>query len=126
MAFRMLVLLGSQLCGIIKKRLVSKMSEEAKKDTVTEFPYRVASPEFFFLLQRIDRLDEKLTARIDEVDKKLTARIDEVDKKLTARIDQVQESLRQEFRAIKPLIWATVGIVLAALAISVSVAIKIW
>ncbi len=148
MAFRMLVLLGSQLCGIIKKRLVSTMSEEAKKDTVTEFPYRVASPEFFFLLQRIDRLDEKLTARIDEVDKKLTARIDEVDKKLTARIDevdkkltaridevdkkltaridQVQESLRQEFRAIKPLIWATVGIVLAALAISVSVAIKIW
>ena len=91
------------------------MSEEAKKDNVTEFPYRVASPEFFFLLQRVDRLDEKLTARIDEVDKKLTA-----------RIDQVQESLRQEFRAIKPLIWATVGIVLAALAISVSVAIKIW
>ncbi|GAB6273287.1 MAG: hypothetical protein STSR0004_01500 [Peptococcaceae bacterium] len=130
-------MLESWLYGIIKKRLVSTMSEEAKKDTVTEFPYRVASPEFFFLLQRIDRLDEKLTvridevdkkltARIDEVDKKLTARIDEVDKKLTARIDQVQESLRQEFRAIKPLIWATVGIVLAALAISVSVAVKIW
>lgn len=133
---------------LFKKGLVSIMSEEAKKENVTEFPYRVASPEFFFLLQRIDRLDEKLTDRIDEVDKKLSAkidevdrklsarieevdrklsaRIDEVDRKLSARIDQVQESLRQEFRAIRPLIWATMGIVLAALAISVSVAIKIW
>ncbi|MGB9846437.1 MAG: hypothetical protein ACPLRH_02915 [Desulfotomaculales bacterium] len=43
------------------------MSEETKKEPVTEFPYRIASPEFFFLLQRIDRLDEKLTERIDQV-----------------------------------------------------------
>ena len=72
------------------------MSEEAKKET-GEFPYRVASPEFFFLLQRIDRLDEKLSARIDQVEGKL-----------------------------KSLIWATMGIVLASLALTISVAIKIW
>ncbi|HAG08805.1 MAG TPA: hypothetical protein DCK87_04475 [Desulfotomaculum sp.] len=90
------------------------MSEEAKKEA-TEFPYRVASPEFFFLLQRIDRLDEKLSARIDQVD----ARIDRLDEKLSVRIDQVEGKL-------KPLIWATLGIVLASLALTVSVAIKIW
>ncbi|MBC7339677.1 MAG: hypothetical protein H5U04_07465 [Firmicutes bacterium] len=61
---------------------------------------RFASEEFFFLLQRIDRLDEKLTARIDGVDEKLmaridavTARIDTVDAKLTARIDGVEARL---------------------------------
>lgn len=30
---------------------------------------RFASDEFFFLLQRIDRLDEKLTARVDFADR---------------------------------------------------------
>jgi hypothetical protein len=83
------------------------MSEEAKKETV-EFPYRVASPEFFFLLQRIDRLDEKLSARIDQVETKLSARIDQVEGKL------------------KPLFWTTIGIVLASLALTISVAVKIW
>ncbi len=90
------------------------MGEEAKKEA-TEFPYRVASPEFFFLLQRIDRLDEKLSARIDQVD----VRIDRLDEKLSARIDQVEGKL-------KPLIWATLGIVLASLALTVSVVIKVW
>jgi hypothetical protein len=90
------------------------MGEEAKKEA-TEFPYRVASPEFFFLLQRIDRLDEKLSARIDQVD----VRIDRLDEKLSARIDQVEGKL-------KPLIWATLGIVLASLALTISVVIKVW
>lgn len=61
---------------------------------------RFASDEFFFLLQRIDRLDEKMTARIDAVmaridavDGKLTARVDAVDGKLTARIDEVRRDL---------------------------------
>ena len=90
------------------------MGEEAKKEA-TEFPYRVASPEFFFLLQRIDRLDEKLSARIDQVE----GRIDRLDEKLSARIDQVEGKL-------KPLIWATLGIVLASLALTVSVVIKVW
>jgi tetrahydromethanopterin S-methyltransferase subunit G len=108
------------------------MSEEAKKETV-EFPYRVASPEFFFLLQRIDRLDEKLSARIDQVntridqvETKLSARIDQinnridqVEAKLSARIDQVEGKL-------KPLFWTTIGIVLASLALTISVAVKIW
>jgi len=93
---------------------VGIMGEEAKKEA-TEFPYRVASPEFFFLLQRIDRLDEKLSARIDQVD----VRIDRLDEKLSARIDQVEGKL-------KPLIWATLGIVLASLALTVSVVIKVW
>lgn len=54
---------------------------------------RFASDEFFFLLQRIDRLDEKLTARIDAVDARLMGRIDAVEAKLTARIDAVDAKL---------------------------------
>lgn len=61
---------------------------------------RFASDEFFFLLQRVDRLDEKVTsridavmARIDAVDAKLTARVDAVDGKLAARIDEVRRDL---------------------------------
>ncbi|HCJ79068.1 MAG TPA: hypothetical protein DHV84_03545, partial [Desulfotomaculum sp.] len=96
------------------------MGEEAKKEA-TEFPYRVASPEFFFLLQRIDRLDEKLSARIDQVD----VRIDRLDEKLSARIDQVEgkmsDRIDQVEGKLKPLIWATLGIVLASLALTVSV-----
>lgn len=49
------------------------MPEEALKEVAAtnEPPNRLASPEFFFLLQRIDRLDEKLSARIDRVEEKL-------------------------------------------------------
>jgi tetrahydromethanopterin S-methyltransferase subunit G len=51
---------------------------------------RFASDEFFFLLQRIDRLDEKLTARIDAVGEKLTTRIEAVGQKLSRDIDSLQ------------------------------------
>ncbi|WP_207707638.1 hypothetical protein [Desulfofundulus thermobenzoicus] len=34
-------------------------------------PRGLVSQEFFFLLQRIDRLDEKLSARMDKMDDKL-------------------------------------------------------
>lgn len=52
---------------------MSAMPEEALKEVAAtnEPPNRLASPEFFFLLQRIDRLDEKLSARIDRVEEKL-------------------------------------------------------
>ncbi|MGI9951298.1 hypothetical protein V3F56_02960 [Moorellaceae bacterium AZ2] len=60
------------------------MPEEALKEVAAtnEPPNRLASPEFFFLLQRIDRLDEKLSARMDGLDQKLSARIDKVEGKL--------------------------------------------
>lgn len=66
---------------------------EAGVAAVGEPGRRFASDEFFFLLQRVDRLDEKLTGRIDALDAKLTARIDAVDSKLTARIDEVRREL---------------------------------
>jgi hypothetical protein len=42
-----------------------------------------------------------------------------VETKLSARIDQVEGKL-------KPLFWTTIGIVLASLALTISVAVKIW
>lgn len=41
-----------------------------------EPPGRLASPEFFFLLQRIDRLDEKLSREIREETTRLEAKLD--------------------------------------------------
>jgi len=61
---------------------------------------RFASDEFFFLLQRIDRLDEKVMGRIDAV----MARIDAVDARLTARIDAVDADLSRDIDSLRT--WA--------------------
>ncbi|OIQ11586.1 hypothetical protein [Neomoorella thermoacetica] len=47
--------------------------EETKKEAATtgEPPHRLVSEEFFFLLNRIDRLDEKMSAGFSEVRKEL-------------------------------------------------------
>jgi len=74
------------------------MPEEAIKETAAtseqppgnEPPRHLVSQEFFFLLQRIDRLDEKFTERIDRVESKLTGRIDHVEEKLSERIDNLR------------------------------------
>lgn len=70
---------------------MSAMPEEALKEiaATNEPPSRLASSEFFFLLQRIDRLDEKLSTRIDRVDEKLSGRINRLEEK----IDRVQDRL---------------------------------
>jgi len=89
---------------------------------------RFASDEFFYLLQRVDRLDEKLTARIDMVD----ARIDVADQKLTARIDGVNaridrldEKLTSELREVQrglngTLRW-TIGLAVACFGVMAGV-----
>ena len=63
---------------------MSAVPEEALKEVAaaSEPPNRLVSSEFFFLLQRIDRLDEKLSREIKEVDLKLSGRIDNLDEKL--------------------------------------------
>jgi chromosome segregation ATPase len=45
------------------------------------------------LNEKIDGVDQKLTARIDRVEEKLTARIDRLEEKLTAKIDGVKDGL---------------------------------
>jgi len=70
---------------------VSAVPEEVLKEVAAtnEPPNRLASSEFFFLLQRIDRLDEKLSGRIDRLDEK----IDRVDEKLSTRINRLEEKI---------------------------------
>ncbi|MGQ9533544.1 MAG: hypothetical protein ACUVTQ_12230, partial [Desulfotomaculales bacterium] len=60
------------------------MAEEAPKEVV-EYPRRLFSEEFLFLVERIDRVEDRLNRRIDTMEEKLTARINEVESKLTAR-----------------------------------------
>ncbi|WP_041458783.1 hypothetical protein [Ammonifex degensii] len=74
--------------------------EEAKREPrAEEFPYRVASPEFFFLLQRIDRLDEKLSAEISAV----------------------RQEIRQEVASLKGHFWGAVAAITAVFTLGVVV-----
>ncbi|KYH30723.1 hypothetical protein [Neomoorella mulderi] len=47
--------------------------EETKKETASagDPSHRLVSEEFFFLLNRIDRLDEKLSAKLDDMHKEM-------------------------------------------------------
>ena len=52
------------------------------------------------LNQKIDGVDDKLTAKIDGVEAKLTAKIEAVDTKLTARMDNLGTNLSKRFDAV--------------------------
>ncbi len=54
----------------------------------------LASQEFFFLLQRIDRLDEKLSGEIKRLDEKLSGEINRLD----TRIERLDEKLTGEVK----------------------------
>jgi len=45
------------------------------------------------LNDKIDAVDNKLTAKIDAVEEKLTAKIDGVDQRLTGKVDSVKDAL---------------------------------
>src|SRR5882672_9216319 len=51
--------------------------------------------------EKIDAVDQKLTAKIDAVDQKLTAKIDAVDQKLSAKIDAVDQKLSGRIDSVK-------------------------
>jgi len=53
------------------------------------------------LITRIDGVEQRLTAKIDAVDEKLTAKIDAVDAKLTAKIDAVDQRLSGKIDSLK-------------------------
>ncbi|MEW8959733.1 hypothetical protein [Neomoorella humiferrea] len=93
---------------------MSAMPEESLREiaATNEPPRTIASAEFFFLLQRIDRLDEKLTKEIRDgdqnseertsaVEQKLSQRIDTVEQKLSHRIDAVEQKLSQRIEAVE-------------------------
>ncbi|WP_172613921.1 hypothetical protein [Moorella sp. E308F] len=93
---------------------MSAMPEESLREiaATNEPPRTLASPEFFFLLQRLDRLDEKLTKeirdgdqkseeRISAVEQKLSQRIDTVEQKLSQRIDTVEQKLSQRIETVE-------------------------
>lgn len=60
------------------KVVANAMAEESIRETAAtgEPPRNLASPEFFFLLQRIDRLDEKFTGEIRRLEDKFDKKID--------------------------------------------------
>jgi hypothetical protein len=78
-------------------KAVALVAEEVRKEQVPEFPYRVASPEFFFLLQRIDRLDEKFTGLFTTLDAKLAGEIAAV----RQEVREVRQEIREEFRDLR-------------------------
>ncbi len=55
---------------------------------------------------KIDSVDQKLSAKIDSVDQKLAAKIDSVDQKLAARIDGVDQKLAARIDSVKDSVTA--------------------
>ena len=56
------------------------------------------------LNDKMDGIDEKLTAKIDAVDQKLTAKIDGVEQRLTAKIDGVDQRLTGKIDSLKDVL----------------------
>ena len=96
-------------------RQVSKMSDD---NNTTENIVHLTTPEFMYLLQKVDRLDEKFTGRIDN----LSNRIDNLDEKFTNKIDALRQEVKQDTSSIKTLIWATFGLMVGTIAIALTVA----
>jgi len=83
---------------------VQAVPEEVAREAAAtgDQPPRMVSPEFFFLLQRIDRLDERLTGEIKALAEKLTGETSgldqhmrEADDRLMAQIRAVDDRLRE-------------------------------
>ena len=53
---------------------------------------------------KIDSVDQKLSAKIDGVDQKLSAKIDGIDQKLSAKIDGVDQKLSAKTESVKDLV----------------------
>jgi putative sterol carrier protein len=113
---------------------MSAMADEAIKEVAaTRERYRgtrLTSGEFFYLAERIDRLDEKMTAKIDSgnnaldaklqsLDAKLTGEIRALDAKLTGKIESEVKNLSDKFTTTQHwmigLFVAAVGVIVAIL-----------
>jgi predicted nucleic acid-binding Zn-ribbon protein len=55
---------------------------------------------------KIDAVDEKLTAKIDGVEQRLTAKIDGVEQRLATKIDGVDQRLTGKFDSLKDVVTA--------------------
>lgn len=123
---------------------MTAVSEARQETAASDERPRVVSDEFFFLLQRTDRLEGKLEQRIDQAEAKLSRRIDQVEQridqveaKLSQRIDQVEGKLEQRIDQVNARIdrldeklsgtlrWG-IGLVLTTLGLTLAVAIKVW
>lgn len=73
------------------------MVEEVRRETATsgESPRGLISPEFFFLLQRIDRLDEKFTGEINKLDEKLNRLDEKLSREIKGEINKLDEKLNK-------------------------------
>ncbi|MEW5761871.1 MAG: hypothetical protein AB1776_01560 [Bacillota bacterium] len=81
---------------------VATVPEEVVRETAAagEPPRGLIAPEFFFLLQRIDRLDEKFTGAIKALDEKLSGEIKALDEKFTGAIKALDEKFTGAIKAL--------------------------
>jgi hypothetical protein len=87
--------------------------EDQKKPEVIP----LTSPEFLFLLQRMDNLEAKLYARIDSLESKLDAKIDRLETTFKDEIAKV----RGDVSGVRGLVWTSIGLMLGALALTATV-----
>lgn len=67
------------------------MPEETLKEiaATNEPPRGLVSQEFFFLLQRMDRMEERLSGEIKQTNKELSSEIKRVEEKLSERTAKI-------------------------------------
>lgn len=63
-------------------------------------PQGPASPEFFFLVERMDRLEERLCRQIQSVDDKLSQKIEALDRKFTGEIKALDDKFTARIQAL--------------------------
>lgn len=80
----------------------------------------LTSPEFLFLLERIDRIEE----RIRNTENVLRQEIKQEIAGVKNEIAGVKEELKREITGTRSLIWTTMGLMLGALALTATVVVS--
>lgn len=78
---------------------------------------RIASGKFFYLVEHVDRFDEKVNRRIDALDEKLTGKIESEVKAINERIDKLDTKLTSKLENLSDKFTATqqwmIGLIVA-------------
>jgi hypothetical protein len=83
-------------------RQVVQMSDE--KENRNENVVKLTTPEFMYLLQRMDLISSELRQAMDNL----------------------KQEIKQENNSVKGLIWTTFGLMIGVVGIAVTVAIKLY
>jgi len=120
---------------------VAALSEAKLEAAATGEPgRRLVSEEFFFLLQRIDRLDEKIALQIGELRAEMRGEVSALRSEMSSlrgemnaalsgirrELAEMQRSLAGMMRSANALTWACLGVMAGVLGVVIALVVKLW